>query len=163
MALSSLILARLNSFTGALQNAKASLNMSVKLKLDCGGTDLSKLKSLEDYLELASNSEDLAKLETAFSNWLSSIEQILTESRQMRKEADNIGPRAELDHWKQRLAMFDSLTDQIRMPQSKALIAVMVAAKSKLIKVWLLGILCHISIFHKLINFYHRSGNVLIR
>ena len=52
----------------------------------------------------------------------------------MRKEADNIGPRAELDHWKQRLAMFDSLTDQIRMPQSRALISVMVAAKSKLIK-----------------------------
>ena len=124
----------MNTFTGALLNAKASLHMSVRLKLDCGGTDLSNLTTLEDYLALASSSEDMSKLEAAFSNWLSSIGQILTESQQMRKEADNIGPRAELDHWKQRLAMFDSLTDQIRMPQSRALISVMVAAKSKLIK-----------------------------
>lgn len=129
-------LARLSSFTGALLNAKASLNMSVRLKLDSEGTDLTRLKTLEDYIAISSSSEELAKLEKTFSNWLLSIEQILTESQQMRKEADNIGPRAELDHWKQRLAMFDSLINQIRMPESKALIAVMVAAKSKQIKAW---------------------------
>lgn len=53
----------------------------------------------------------------------------------MRKEADNIGPRAELAHWKQRLAMFDSLVDQIRQSHCKCLIGIMIVGKSKLIKV----------------------------
>ena len=39
---------------------------------------------------------------------------MLAESEQMRKEADDIGPAAELDHWKQRLVKFSSLLDQIK-------------------------------------------------
>lgn len=32
----------------------------------------------------------------------------------MRKEADDIGPAAELDHWKHRMAKFSSLLDEIK-------------------------------------------------
>ena len=35
----------------------------------------------------------------------------------MRKEADDIGPAAELDHWKQRMAKFSSLLDEIKTPR----------------------------------------------
>lgn len=35
----------------------------------------------------------------------------------MRKEADDIGPAAELDHWKQRMAKFSALLDEIKTPR----------------------------------------------
>ena len=53
----------------------------------------------------------------------------------MRREADNVGPKAELEHWKKRMAKFNSLLDQIKGPDCKAVIGILVAAKSKLIKV----------------------------
>ena len=53
----------------------------------------------------------------------------------MRKEADDIGPKAELDHWKKRMAKFNSLLDQIKGQECKAALGIMIAAKSKLIKV----------------------------
>ena len=54
----------------------------------------------------------------------------------MRKEADDIGPKAELDHWKKRMAKFNSLLDQIKGQECKAALGIMMAAKSKLIKRW---------------------------
>ena len=61
--------------------------------------------------------------------------QVLAESEQMRKEADDVGPKAELDHWKKRMAKFNTLVDQIKGPDCKAVVGVLLAAKSKLIKV----------------------------
>ena len=53
----------------------------------------------------------------------------------MRKEADDVGPKAELDHWKKRMAKFNSLLDQIKGAECKAVVGVLHAAKSKLLKV----------------------------
>jgi dynein heavy chain len=61
--------------------------------------------------------------------------QVLAESEQMRKEADDVGPKAELDHWKKRMAKFNSLLDQIKGSECKAVVGVLHAAKSKLLKV----------------------------
>ena len=71
--------------------------------------------------------------------------QVLAESEQMRKEADNVGPKAELDYWKKRMAKFNSLFDQIKGPECKAVVGVLHAAKSKLLKVWSNGIIYFIS------------------
>lgn len=60
---------------------------------------------------------------------------VLAESEQMRKEADDVGPKAELDHWKKRMAKFNSLLDQIKGAECKAVVGVLHAAKSKLLKV----------------------------
>ena len=53
----------------------------------------------------------------------------------MRKEADNVGPRAELEHWKKRLAKFDCLTKSVKSPECRTAVAILVAAKSKVLKV----------------------------
>uniref|UniRef100_G1N2L4 Dynein axonemal heavy chain 5 n=1 Tax=Meleagris gallopavo TaxID=9103 RepID=G1N2L4_MELGA len=55
---------------------------------------------------------------------------------QLRKEADNLGPRAELDYWKKRLCKFSYLMDQLKSPDVKAVLGVLTAAKSKLLKNW---------------------------
>uniref|UniRef100_A0AAZ3RNU2 Dynein, axonemal, heavy chain 5 n=1 Tax=Oncorhynchus tshawytscha TaxID=74940 RepID=A0AAZ3RNU2_ONCTS len=48
----------------------------------------------------ANNSELVEELEGVLLHWAHQIEQVLTEGEQMRKEADDIGPSAELEHWK---------------------------------------------------------------
>ncbi|KAJ1203109.1 hypothetical protein NDU88_006903 [Pleurodeles waltl] len=61
---------------------------------------------------------------------------VLAASNQLRKEADDLGPRAELDHWKKRLSRFNYLLDQLKNPDVKAVIGVLTAAKSKFLKVF---------------------------
>lgn len=53
----------------------------------------------------------------------------------MRKEADDTGPLAELEHWKMRMAKFNSLVEQIKSADRKAVITIMLIAKSKTLKV----------------------------
>lgn len=53
----------------------------------------------------------------------------------MRKEADDTGPLAELEYWKQRTAKFSCLVDQIKTQPCRGVITTLVAAKSKVIKV----------------------------
>lgn len=53
----------------------------------------------------------------------------------MRREADDIGPRAELDHWKKRMSRFNFLLEQVKGPKVKHVLGVLQVAKSKTIKV----------------------------
>ena len=53
------------------------------------------------------------------------LTQVLAESEQMRKEADDIGPAAELDHWKQRMAKFSSLLDEIKTPKVRLFLSIL--------------------------------------
>lgn len=53
----------------------------------------------------------------------------------MRKEADDTGPLAELEYWKQRTAKFSCLVDQIKTQPCRGVITTLAAAKSKIIKV----------------------------
>ena len=55
----------------------------------------------------AKNSELVERLEGVVSAWTNQIRQVLTESEQMRKEADDVGPAAELEHWKRRMVTFN--------------------------------------------------------
>ena len=69
------------------------------------------------------------------SRLVDSLWQVLAESEQMRKEADDIGPRAELDHWKKRMSKFNYLLDQIKSDDVKTVLGILQTAKSKSIKV----------------------------
>lgn len=55
----------------------------------------------------ANNSELVEQLEGVVSLWANQIRQVLTESEQVRKEADDVGPWAELEHWKRRMVTFN--------------------------------------------------------
>ena len=63
------------------------------------------------------------------------IVKVLAESEQMRKEADDTGPVAELEHWRQRRAKFNTLLDQMKSFDCKTVIAILMHAKSKVLKV----------------------------
>lgn len=44
--------------------------------------------------------------ENLVGSWIKQLEQVLTESEQIRKEADNVGPNAEISYWKMRMIKF---------------------------------------------------------
>ncbi|XP_041488031.1 dynein heavy chain 5, axonemal [Microtus oregoni] len=128
-------LSSLEGFVGVLSGAQDSLKEKVNLQ-KCDIFELTSLKEPVDYLALASNPETVEKTEGCMKVWIKQTEQILAENNQLRKEADDVGPRAELEHWKKRLSKFDYLLDQLKSPEVKAVLAVLAAAKSKLLKVW---------------------------
>uniref|UniRef100_A0A8C4U7Q9 Dynein axonemal heavy chain 5 n=1 Tax=Falco tinnunculus TaxID=100819 RepID=A0A8C4U7Q9_FALTI len=83
-----------------------------------------------------SNTEVTEKLEEAVVIWIKQIRQFLVESEQMRREADDIGPSAELEHWKTRMSSFNSLLDEIKSSRVKKIISILQAARSKTLKQW---------------------------
>ena len=62
---------------------------------------------------------------------------------QMRREADDIGPRAELDHWKKRMSRFNYLLEQIKGDDVKVVLGVLTVARSKTLKVHTLSFIVH--------------------
>uniref|UniRef100_A0A8C7NCB1 Dynein, axonemal, heavy chain 5 n=1 Tax=Oncorhynchus kisutch TaxID=8019 RepID=A0A8C7NCB1_ONCKI len=54
-------------------------------------------------------------------HWAHQIEQVLTEGEQMRKEADDIGPSAELEHWKSRMTTFNRYPYSLVMPSTRTI------------------------------------------
>ncbi|XP_063344566.1 dynein axonemal heavy chain 5 isoform X2 [Pelmatolapia mariae] len=125
----------LESFVSVLAGAQESLQEKVTLK-ECDTFDLRVLKGPSDYVAAASSTETIEKIEACMKVWIKQIEQVLAESDQLRKEADDLGPRAELEHWKKRMTRFNYLLDQLKSPDVKAALGVLLLAKSKLIKSW---------------------------
>ncbi|CAL8402248.1 dynein heavy chain 5, axonemal [Gadus morhua] len=94
------------------------------------------LSSPADYNDAANDSELVERLEGVISVWTNQIRQVLTESEQMRKEADDIGPVAELEHWKRRMTTFNSLMEEVKRPLVKRILGVLQVAKSRTIRTW---------------------------
>ncbi|CAL8289381.1 unnamed protein product [Merluccius merluccius] len=128
-------MASLDSFVSVLAGAQDNLQEKVNLT-ECEGFDLRTLRGPSDYMAVANSTEILERIEACLKVWIKQIEQVLAESDQLRKEADDLGPRAELDHWKKRMSRFSYLLDQLKTPHVKAALGVLIVAKSKLIKTW---------------------------
>lgn len=129
-------LENLNKFVNILSTART--NMSGRVVLSAGDLKetLDAMKGPSDHAVAANNVELLDSIEELIMSWIKQIEQVLAQSEQMRKEADNIGPSAELDHWRKRMAKFNSLLGQLKSSHCKAAIGVLYAARSRCLKYW---------------------------
>ncbi|NXN99460.1 DYH5 protein, partial [Rhinopomastus cyanomelas] len=76
------------------------------------------------------------KLEEVIMIWIKQIRRVLVKSDQMRREADDVGPSAELEHWKMRMSMFNSLLEEIKSSRVKKIISILQAARSKTLRQW---------------------------
>ncbi|NXI13735.1 DYH8 protein, partial [Irena cyanogastra] len=76
------------------------------------------------------------KLEEVVMIWTKQIRQVLVESEQIRRETDDVGPSAELEHWKSRWSSFNSLLDEIKSSRVKKIISILQAARSKTLQQW---------------------------
>lgn len=73
------------------------------------GQILDGIKTANEYQMHANNNSELVEnLEELLAVWSKQIEQVLAESEQIRHEADDIGPSAELAYWKTRMAKFNT-------------------------------------------------------
>ncbi|GAB0187254.1 dynein heavy chain 8, axonemal [Grus japonensis] len=98
--------------------------------------NFSKLQSFEKVSAAANNPDMVHQLEEVLMIWYRQIEQVLIESKQMRKEADDSGPLTELEHWKYMSAKFNFIIEQIKGPNCKAVINVLNVGHSKLLRMW---------------------------
>ncbi|XP_078695417.1 dynein axonemal heavy chain 5-like [Branchiostoma floridae x Branchiostoma belcheri] len=125
-----------DKFVGSLSGARDNMEGKIELEEPDLGYNVYDLRHPSEFMQAATNADLMEKVENLIGIWSKQIEQVLAESEQMRKEADDIGPAAELDHWKKRMAKFNSLLDQIKSPHCKAVVGVLTAAKSRMLKRW---------------------------
>uniref|UniRef100_A0A8C8LR66 Dynein heavy chain 5, axonemal-like n=1 Tax=Oncorhynchus tshawytscha TaxID=74940 RepID=A0A8C8LR66_ONCTS len=100
-------LSSVDKFISNLSSARLNMEGRFHLHRVDTGQSLSSLLGPADYTAAANNSELVEELEGVLLHWAHQIEQVLTEGEQMRKEADDIGPSAELEHWKSRMTTFN--------------------------------------------------------
>lgn len=102
--------------------------------LECT-VDLDTIRTAEGCSAGSKSLETVAALEGLATKWCHMVEQILAESGQMRREADDTGPLAELEYWKLRTAKFMGLIEQIKAHPMRSVFMVLHLAKSKVMKV----------------------------
>ncbi|KAM6082368.1 dynein axonemal heavy chain 8 [Chlamydotis macqueenii] len=126
---------KINKYLSFLEAAIISIEGTVELK-KIDYIDFSELQSLEKVIAAVDNPDMVRQLEEVLMIWYRQIEQVLIESKQMRKEADDSGPLTELEYWKCMSAKFNFIIEQIKGPDCKAVINVLNAGHSKLIQMW---------------------------
>nr|XP_043900355.1 dynein axonemal heavy chain 8 isoform X2 [Solea senegalensis] len=130
------LVSSVDRFLGNLRSTRRILESTFRLQRVDVPVAMETLSSPADYTAAASNSELVESLEGVVSVWTNQMTQVLTESEQMRKEADDVGPSVELEHWKRRMVTFDSLVEELRRPQVKRILGVLQLARSSLLQTW---------------------------
>ncbi|XP_066546002.1 dynein axonemal heavy chain 5-like [Amia ocellicauda] len=99
-------LSSVETFVSCLSSTRLNMEGKFQLKAQDLGYNLDNLQGPSDYTAAAGTSELVEAMEAELLRWVWQIELVLTESEQMRRDADDIGPSAELEHWKKRVATF---------------------------------------------------------
>ncbi|VDN34973.1 unnamed protein product [Dibothriocephalus latus] len=89
-----------------------------------------------DIKGIVGSGERLAKLENILHNWTVQIQLVLNEAEQIRREADDVGPAAELAYWRMRMAKFNRLLEQLVSPEVRTVTVALSFAKSRGMKLW---------------------------
>ncbi|XP_075719889.1 dynein axonemal heavy chain 8 [Rhinoderma darwinii] len=125
----------IHHYLSYLLGAKITIEGVVKLN-NIESINFSAMQSYEGIRAAASDKAVVTSCEGALMVWYSQIQQVLLESEQVRKEADDSGPITELEHWIRMYVRFSFIIEQIKGQNFKAVIVVLNMAKSKLIKMW---------------------------
>ncbi|KFU84710.1 Dynein heavy chain 8, axonemal, partial [Chaetura pelagica] len=126
---------KIKRFFSFLEGAIVSIEGTVALtQIDY--IDFSKLQTPEKIDAAANNPDMCHQLEEVLMIWYKQIEQVLIESKQIRKEADDSGPLTEIEYWRSMSAKFNFIIEQIKGPECRAVINVLNAGRSKLRRMW---------------------------
>ncbi|PAA86956.1 hypothetical protein BOX15_Mlig012039g1 [Macrostomum lignano] len=134
--------AKIEEFLDAIQRfldilSSAKTNMKGQMQLSQPPDELAhKVQSPVDLQAAVHSSEMMEKLEKLLLQWAKEIEQVLNESEQIRREADDVGPSAELLYWKSRMTRFNNLLEQMNRKEVRTVVALLHNAKSRTLKVW---------------------------
>ncbi|XP_068199657.1 dynein axonemal heavy chain 5 isoform X2 [Antennarius striatus] len=129
-------LSSVDQFVVGLNTARVSIDRKFRLQEVDLPEAMDQLSCPADYTAAANNHELVERLEGVVSVWTNQIKQVLTENEQLRKEADDVGPSAELEHWKRRMFTFNSLVEELKRPLVKRTLGVLQVTKSRTLRTW---------------------------
>mmetsp|Transcript_11859 Transcript_11859/g.17623 ORF Transcript_11859/g.17623 Transcript_11859/m.17623 type:complete len:4548 (-) Transcript_11859:28-13671(-) len=129
---------QVDQFVNVLDESITAINCTVRLtppKKNFGIEAKSK-----SYQKASTRTEIVSMFEEKLKEWTNQIEDILAEgSKQLSissKPGEAAGPHSELEYWKQRMAKFNSITDQLRQRGCRIVLGVLKYARSPLLQDW---------------------------
>lgn len=126
---------QVEKFVSTLSESISSLNSTVVLsppKKNFGIEARSK-----SYQRASQRPEIVQAFEEKLTEWSREIEEILAEGKDIGEmDKSENGPHVELEYWKQRMAKFNSITDQLKQRRCKIVLGVLKYAKSGLLQDW---------------------------
>uniref|UniRef100_A0A8C3MSF3 Uncharacterized protein n=1 Tax=Geospiza parvula TaxID=87175 RepID=A0A8C3MSF3_GEOPR len=125
----------IKKYVSFLGGAAACIEGTVELK-KVDHINFSELQSFDKITAAADSHDTVNQLEEVLMIWYKQIEQVLTESKQLRREAKDSGPLMELENWKYMSAKLNFIIEQIKGQNCKAVINVLKVAHSKILKSW---------------------------
>ncbi|KAJ7404297.1 hypothetical protein WISP_146823 [Willisornis vidua] len=125
----------INRYVSFLEGAAASIEGTVELK-KIDYINFSELQSFEKIAAAAENYDTVHQLEEVLMIWYQQIEYVLTESKQIIREANDSGPLTELEHWKYVSAKLNFIIEQIKGQNCKAVLNVLRVGHSKVLRMW---------------------------
>ena len=127
-------LVNMTGMASFLEAVQTNLEQRVVLKHN---DELSKhLATPREVIAAAGNPELIEQAEELVLSWCKQMETVLVQSEQMRKEGDDTGPLAELEHWRHLTTKFNDMVEQIRSEPVQMVLQVLIQSKSKVFKAW---------------------------
>ena len=127
-------LVNMSGLAGFLEAVQTNLEQRVILKQN---EELSRhLGTPREVIAAAANPELIEQAEELVLSWCKQMETVLVQSEQMRKEGDDTGPLAELEHWRHLTTKFNDMVEQIRSEPVQMVLQVLIQSKSKVFKAW---------------------------
>jgi dynein heavy chain len=122
-------------FQDTLTDAVNSLAGGVELRLPD-----EKLVDLElkpaSVSKAAGDTNTVNQFETVMDSWISEVNKLLGDVDMPRRDANDVGPASELDYWRNRMARFNNVAEQLKKKECKFLISVLTSAKSNKASAW---------------------------
>ncbi|CAH8867793.1 unnamed protein product [Trichobilharzia szidati] len=100
---------------------------------------IEKIQSVHDIKRLSSivSPDMLKEFEICAMAWINQLEQVIAIVDQIRKEADNTGPRVELDYWRRRMTTFNTIFEEMNKHNCKVVLGILSSTNCPLVKKWL--------------------------
>ncbi|XP_064629693.1 uncharacterized protein LOC135488785 isoform X2 [Lineus longissimus] len=128
------LMVNLEKYLGSLSDSSASVHTSKQMMLKQPERLVS--NEYKQHRLAALDHEIISEYEELVNEWIATIEPILSESGEDRSLDPNAGPLSELDRWHRRQRLLTNITEQLKGKECKAVIGVLITAKSKLLKKW---------------------------
>jgi dynein heavy chain len=88
------------------------------------------------YLRAAMENDILTRCENTIQEWIVQTESLLAETEGTRKEPEDAGPDTELVFWRNRMAKFNGVAEQLKSKEARFVLGVAQTAKSQRFKQW---------------------------
>ncbi|KAL5009692.1 hypothetical protein ScPMuIL_011997 [Solemya velum] len=124
----------MDKFLTALNESTASMQSSKQLMLKQPENIV--LNDFKQQRAAALDPQLIGQYEELVIQWMNTIEAILVDTSDERFMDPNAGPLSELERWRRRQRLLTSITEQLKGKECKAVIGVLITAKSRFLKRW---------------------------